>query len=82
VDAKLLRASEWQWPGWGESIRQAREQRGVRPIGFVRAVREIHRARTELYAWKYQCELQLFEEEVRDHQEQRPVPRRRGYGAL
>jgi hypothetical protein len=69
------RAPEWQWPGWGDSIRQAWAQRGARSIGFVWAVREIHRARTELLAWKYECARQAFEEEVREYQKQREAAR-------
>jgi hypothetical protein len=38
ADAKLLRAPEWQWPGWGESIRQARKHQEQREA--ARAARQ------------------------------------------
>jgi hypothetical protein len=75
VDVTPLRAPEWQWPSWRESIRQAWVQRGARPVGLVRAVREIHRARTELYAWEYECALETFEWAAAEHQRQREAAR-------
>jgi hypothetical protein len=66
-----IRAPEWQWPDWEDSIRQAWAQGGARPVGFMRATREIHRARTEMLAWEYECARQAFEEEILKHREER-----------
>lgn len=69
------RAPEWRWPSWRESVRRVWAERGLGPAGFLRAVRENHRARTELFAWEYECSRQAFEEEVLEYRERREAAR-------
>jgi hypothetical protein len=65
------RAPQRRRAGWWQGIRQAQRDRAVSWEGFLRSVLETHRAQKQTYATGYERARMLFEQQVREHQNQR-----------